>query len=78
MTQCIVTIDITEHYLLPRKQALQLVDLMAQAKKVDRRYTRRHGDDNYVVKNPPSVMLETVTTKKLIYTEETTQEGVTP
>lgn len=75
MTQCVVTIDY-EPYLLPRKQALQLVDLMAQAKRLSRRYSHMHGDDKYVVLGTGHLELKTITAEELIHNEET-KKGAT-
>lgn len=71
MTQCIVTINGTEDFLLPKKQALQLVDLISQSKKLRRGFGKKHE-----VQSQPSVQLETVTPEELIHNEET-KKGAT-
>lgn len=73
MGLCIVTLNSSEDFLLPKLQALQLVDLISQSRVVRRGYGKKHQ-----VQEAPFVQLETVTQDELIYTEKTTQEGATP
>lgn len=72
MTQCIVTINGTEDFLLPKKQALQLVDLISQSKNLRRGFGKKHQ-----VQNQPYVQLETITDNELTYNEEVTPKGAT-
>lgn len=73
MSLCIVTINSSENFLLPKLRALQLVDLISESHRLQRGYGKKHE-----VQGAPFVQLETVTQEELIYTEETTQEGATP
>lgn len=79
VTQCVVSVCNTDHYLLPKKQALLLMDLLSQAAKVERRWLdlAKGETGKYKIKEPPHVQIETVTDKDLVYNEETTQKGAT-
>lgn len=66
MCKCIVTIGLVENFLLPKKQALQLVDLFTQSHCIINKYSREDGTQ-YEVHDAPRVRLENVDQKELIY-----------
>ena len=70
---CVVSINF-EHFVLPKTDALKLVDLMSKATRVERDYSARESFHKFDVLEAPKVELELLTDNQLQLKTKTPKE----
>lgn len=70
---CVVSINF-EHFVLPKTDALKLVDLMSKATRVERDFSARESFHKFDVLEAPKVELELLTDNQLQLKTKTPKE----